>query len=540
MRALPEDDAAPVLIAGGGLVGLTTAMFLAHHGIGSLVVERLRGISPVPRAAHFHLRTVELFRLAGIEDEVKRRSDEEFVPDGAIVAMDCLSGRKLADIIGSLNEGVEAVSPCRRLFVTQPALEPILRRRAEEGGARVLDGHEVIDIRQDRSGVEVSARDVASGAIRRLRGRYLVGADGAHSKVRAALGIAMDGRGPFSNSMTIYFEADLSPWLGGKPLSVIYINNPAFGGVFRLARDCRSGFLLVNTLGDPSLDADAADAAKDMSESRLIELVRSGAGVPDLPVKITAVVRWRATASVARRYRENRIFLAGDSAHLMPPNGGFGGNTGIHDAHNLAWKLAWVLDGRAGGDLLESYETERRPVGIFTAEQAYARYVARTAPYLSAADVQPVAPDFNVELGFLYGSQAVVGEGDQASVHDDPLRTCGRPGSRAPHIWLEQGGRRTSSLDLFGRTFVLLAGPRGEAWCRAADPHAGVVSYCVGRGVADPAERLAKAFGVSPSGAVLIRPDGVVGWRARTLVDDPRSALARAMGTLLMKDHAAA
>jgi hypothetical protein len=273
----------------------------------------------------------------------------------------------------------------------------------------------------------------------------------------------------------------------------------------------------------------------------LVELVRSGAGVPDLPVKISAVVRWRATASVARRYRDGGIFLAGDSAHLMPPNGGFGGNTGIHDAHNLAWKIAWVLKGLAGADLLATYETERRPVAAFTVEQAYARYVERTAPYLAAADVQPVAPDFNVELGYLYGSQAVVAEGgDRPAVHADPLRTCGRPGSRAPHIWLGRGGRRRSSLDLFGNSFVLLTTSRGEAWCRAAERFSGLASHCVGRDLTDQADHFATAYGVSPSGAVLVRPDGFVGWRARTMVDDPREALAHAMSTLLMTDCVAA
>lgn len=539
MRIQPDDAEAPVLIAGGGLVGLTTAMFLAHHGIRSVVIERLRGTSPVPRAAHFHLRTLELFRLAGIEDAVRRRSEEEFLPDGAIVAMDCLAGRKLCDIIASLNDGVEALSPCRRLFVTQPGLEPILRRRAEEGGAQVLEGHEIIGIRQDQSGVEVEARDVVGGATRHLRGRYLVGADGAHSKVREALGIALAGRGPFSNSMTIYFEADLSPYVGGKPLSVIYINNEALGGVFRLEKDCRSGFLLVNTIGSRA-DSDAADAAKDLGEPRLIELVRSGIGVPDLPVKISAVVRWRATATVADRYRKGRIFLAGDAAHLMPPNGGFGGNTGIHDAHNLAWKLAWVLRGLAGTGLLSTYESERRPVGAFTAEQAYARYVDRTAPYLSAADVQPVAPDFNVELGYLYGPPAIVADGRHATVHGDPHCTRAQPGARAPHIWLEQGARRTSSLDLFGSSFVLLAASQGAKWCRAAESIAGLVPYCVGRDLADPTDHFAAAYGLSSTGAVLIRPDGFVGWRARTKVDDPRAALVQAMSGLLMKDRVAA
>src|SRR3954453_17918807 len=143
------DGEVPVVFAGGGLVGLSTAMFLAQHGIASLAIERLRGGSPVPRAAHFHLRTLELFRLAGVEDAVIRQSDGEFLPEGAIIAMDSLAGKKLADIIGSLNAGVEAVSPCKRLFITQPGLEPILRRRARHAGGTVLEGHEVVDFDQD-------------------------------------------------------------------------------------------------------------------------------------------------------------------------------------------------------------------------------------------------------------------------------------------------------------------------------------------------------------------------------------------------------
>src|SRR5262245_46938160 len=150
----------PVVIAGGGLIGLSTAMFLAQQGIASLAVERLRGGSPLPRAAHFHLRTLELFRLAGIEEDVKDRSEDDFLPEGAIIAMDSLSGRKLADIIGSLNAGVEALSPCRRLFISQPSLEPILRRRAKEAGAQVVEGFAVASFEQAADGGTVIAKNV--------------------------------------------------------------------------------------------------------------------------------------------------------------------------------------------------------------------------------------------------------------------------------------------------------------------------------------------------------------------------------------------
>ena len=173
--------------------------------------------------------------------EVKAQSEREFLPEGAIVMMDSLAGRKLADIIASLNAGVDEVSPCRRLFVSQPGLEPILRARAEQAGATVLDGPRGRRrATRTPTGVTVTARDVDIGRRRwQLRGRYLVGADGAHSAVRERLGIPFDGRGVFSNSITIYFTADLRPQMEGKPLSVIYINNPTFGGFFRLDKHCR-------------------------------------------------------------------------------------------------------------------------------------------------------------------------------------------------------------------------------------------------------------------------------------------------------------
>ena len=438
----PGPAGAPVLIAGGGLVGLSTAMFLAQHGVRSLAVERLRGGSALPRAAHFHLRTLELFRQAGIEDEVRAQSEREFLPEGAIVMMDSLAGRKLADIIPSLNEGVDEVSPCRRLFVSQPGLEPILKARALEAGASVLTGHEVVGADQDEQGVRLIARDVDTGKEVALRGAYLVAADGAHSAIREQLGIPFDGRGVFSNSITIYFTADLRAQLEGKPVSVIYVNNSTFGGFFRLDRSCRSGFLVVNTLGDPTVPG-APDPTTDTSERRLIELVRIGAGLPELPVSIDGLARWRATADVARRYGVGRIFLAGDAAHLMPPNGGFGGNTGIHDAHNLAWKLAAVLGGHADPALLETYDAERRPVGRFTVGQAYTRYVKRTAPHLGEDTADPLAPDFDIEVGYLYHSGAVLAAATMQSYTTTPARRGAEPARASPTSGCGGVGRRS-------------------------------------------------------------------------------------------------
>ena len=170
--AATGDAEVPVLIAGGGLIGLSTAMFLAQHGIRSLAIERLRGGSPLPRAGHFHLRTIELFRSAGIEDEVRAQSEKDFVPEGAIIAMDSLSGRKLADIIPGLNVGVDdTLTPIRRMFINQPSLERILRKRADEVGATVRDGCELVGFAQDADGVTVTVRDVDTGGTRAVSAR---------------------------------------------------------------------------------------------------------------------------------------------------------------------------------------------------------------------------------------------------------------------------------------------------------------------------------------------------------------------------------
>ena len=526
-------DEAPVLIAGGGLVGLSAATFLAQQGIRSVTIERLRASSPLPRAAFFHMRTLEMFRSVGIESRLREQSARDYVPEGAIIAMDCLAGRKLADIIANLNEGVEAVSPCRRLFLNQPSLEPILRDRAREAGATIIQGAQIVDVRQDRNGVSVTVEYVDGGNMRELRAEYLIAADGGHSKVRECLGIGYEGRGAFSNSVTIYFTADLSPWVGNNAWSVIYVNNPVLRGFFRLNRSAQAGFLAINTLGDPKLDPQAAaNAAADVSEHRLIELVRAGVGNPDLAVRIDGHTRWHATANVAQEFQDKRIFIAGDAAHLMPPNGGFGGNTGIHDAHNLAWKLALVIQGHASATLLDSYAVERKPVARFTVEQAFSRYVARTAPWLeSSQQPEALVDDLHIELGYLYNSPI--------GIHADPRTTLGIPGSRAPHVWLTRAGKRLSTIDLTGH-FLLLAGAEGRSWvdaARGASERFGglpLEAYCIGVDFDDAEGRFPQAYGISSSGASLVRPDGFVAWRCEQSAHDATAvlndALSRSLG----------
>jgi hypothetical protein len=341
--------------------------------------------------------------------------------------------------------------------------------------------------------------------------------------MREQLGIAMRGHGLLSNSITIYFrsEVDLSPLLEGRDQGVNDVTNAVLRGFFRLDRTGNRGFLVVNLVGDtarPEIiaaypNAPWANVAETIDDQRALELLRAAIGVPEIPVVVEDVATWRAVADSAERYADGRVFLAGDAAHTMPPNGGFGGNTGVQDAWGLAWKIGLVVNGVAGPGLLDTYDVERRAIGALMVEQAYSRYVTRVAPYLGTEGMQPLVDDFSLEIGCRCNSAAVVFEpGDDGALHQHPRESFGRPGARAPHVFVETDGAQVSTLDLFGRGFVLLAAPGGEAWRSAAVTAAGELGLPLDAYVIEDPQ-FADAYGITAAGAVLVRPDGVVGWR---------------------------
>ncbi len=510
-------DDVPVLVVGGSLVGLSTALFLGAQGVETLVVERHPGTAIHPRAALFNQRTIELYRSVGLEDAIREASQREFEQNGAIVSVESLGGRELEWFFRNVNEGFEELSPSPRLFITQIGLEPILRRRAEELGARLAWGTEVTELRRDGEGVTATVRRRDDGSVRAIRARFAVAADGSRSPVRERLGIPLRGHPGFSRSITIYFRADVRELIGERNLSVVYVFNPKLQGFFRFSKEGDAGFLVVNT----TVDADGRknrNVWDESSDERCVDYVRDALGAPELPIEIENVQRWIASAEWAERFQDGPIFLVGDAAHAMPPTGGFGGNTGVADAHNLAWKLAAVLAGSAGPRLLDTYDAERRPVAELTCEQAYTRYVLRLDPDLGAESLQPFVPDPPIELGHRYRSGAVVpepGVEDDGAPFEDPTRPSGRPGTRAPHVPLADG---SSTLDLVGRGFALLAGSRGQAWCQAAR----AVDVAAQR-IESPA--VERAYGLEPDGASLVRPDGFVGWRSRG-AGDPTELVA--------------
>ncbi|WP_397473902.1 FAD-dependent monooxygenase [Pusillimonas sp.] len=510
-----------VLVIGGSLVGLSAAAMLAHHGVQCLAVERHQGTAIHPRAGHFHLRTLEAFRAIGLEDAVRRTSEAQFDPDGGINAVESLAGEEIAHYIVNLNEGVERYSPSRRLFLTQQSLEPLLRERAQELGAQLRYSTELVAFEQDGTGVTATVRNVETGREDTIRAQYMIAADGNRSPVRNKLGIDMVGHGQLSHSVTLYFSADCAKWLENRNLGVIYVKNNDLRGFFRMERSGKTGFLVVNTVGDVGRP-EAHNIADIITPEIAEQLVRSGIGDPDVAIVIEDIARWQAVADVAQAFNKGRVFLAGDAAHVMPPTGGFGGNTGVQDAHNLCWKLALVLQGVASPALLDTYDAERRPVSALTVEQAYTRYVLRIHPERDREGMQPLIDDLNMEIGYLYRSSAIAPiKDDHDRVYEDPREATGRPGSRAPHLLLERDGKESSVLDLVAKRHALVAGPEGQKWASTTEDAAARLKLPLdvhildGQGaVTDRQAAFASRYGVSASGAVLIRPDGFIAWKA--------------------------
>src|SRR5579863_5729712 len=500
----------PVLIVGGSLVGLTTAMLLGRHGVPALSVERHAGTAIHPRAGHFQLRTLEILREMGLEERVRTKSLEMYSATGGINAMESLAGKELGVYVQELNEGVGGFSPTVRVFINQDVLEPILRDRALEMGATLRNRVEAVDLVQDGDGVTATLRDLDGGEDRTVRASYVVACDGNRSPTRAALGIGMEGYGELSRSITIYFRADCSDLIEDKNQGVIYVHNPQLRGFFRLDRSGGTGFLVINTVGEDVTTPEAIDVQSGLTNARALELLRAAIGA-DIPMEVVDVANWRAEANCAERFRDGRVFLAGDAAHVVPPNGGYGGNTGVGDAHNLAWKLAAVVRGEAGPALLDTYDAERRPIGELVVHQAYTRYATRVVPERGTGGVDPFIPDIQLEIGTVVRSSAVIGEADDdGGLHMEPAEMRGRPGTRAPHVTLGDG---RSTLDLFGREVMLVHGP-------AAKPPTALASHGL------PAESL-DAYGIGEAGAVLVRPDGIVAWQSRDAFEPQTAEAAR-------------
>ncbi|WP_328389218.1 FAD-dependent monooxygenase [Nocardia sp. NBC_00416] len=521
------NETTSVLIVGGSLVGLSAAVFLAWQGVPVVVVDKHDGSSLHPRAIGFTTRTVEHFRQTGIE--VPASSQGMKPPRRARV--ESLTGARLEEYPWTPgNHGAYGAeeSPVHAVAITQDRLEPILRERARDLGAQLRPGTELLGLDSDDHGVTATLRRRADGHEYRLRAQYVVAADGATSPLREAMGIGRHGAGALSVQRSILFRAPLDEYLRDGVVQ-FEIEQPDLRAFLTTYSDGR----WVLMLGD--------DVERDADEQ--IRVVRRAIGRTDIPIELITTGRWELAALIADRFSDGRVFLAGDAAHQLPPNrGGFGANTGIDDAHNLAWKLAAVLAGKAEPRLLDTYDAERRPIADLRHDQLFARadYKAYLRTPESAA---PILDDTAVELGQLYRSAAVLGADDQLPPARRPREWAGQPGTRAPHLWVVAGDEQFSTLDLFGRDWVLLS--EDELWSAAAahtveQLGASVTFVHVGTEM-KPVEAgtFRTAYGVEAGGATLIRPDGYIAWRTVTTPADPAGALTTALATLAVPTGAA-
>lgn len=504
-----------VLIIGGSLVGLSAAVFLAWRGISATVVEKHAGSSPHPRAVGYTEHTLEFFRAVGLGDRIPQ------VPPGTRLRrarVESLAGKWMDETPwtpGARNEAwAGAASPCTGAAIAQDILEPLLRERARELGADLRVGVEVLSFEQDDDGVTVNVRERATGIECELRASYLIAADGADSTIREQLGIARRGVGHLRTMRSVLFRCEEADTYLDRGIRQFEIEQPGMRAFLTTYGDGRWVLMF--------------DDDRERSEDELEASVMNALGRP-MAFELITTGRWEMAGRIADRYSSGRVFLAGDAAHQLPPTrGGFGANTGIDDAYNLAWKLEMVLRHGSSRALLDTYDDERQPIGWLRHQQTFARpdYARWVGDALQS---EPIYESAAMELGQLMRSASVIGAGTGLPPAADPETWAGQPGVRAPHVWIRKGEQTLSTVDLFTRRFTLIT-PDAE-WAQAAkrvhaDLPLPLEVVLVGEDVIFPVETSFESrFGVSSAGCSLVRPDGIVAWRSEGKPSDPRACL---------------
>lgn len=589
----------PVLIVGGGGSGLAASVFLSGHDVEHLLVERRADTSRLPKAHYINQRTMGILRQYGLADDViePAATPEQF---GKVRWQTTLTGKGPLDgrIIhemdgfggGALRETYEAAGPVLPAKLPQLRLEPVMRRHAAERNPEgVRFGHELVSLYEDEGGERITAeiRSTETGETTTVIAQYVIAADAGRT-VGPALGVGMEGLPALFDATTAYFSADLSQWWTEGSLITWFLNpyradlssaliemGPTWG------RHCEEWGLHLPLAGIDRTD-----------EKAVVGRIRELLGLPDLELTLHQVTSWSVEAVLAERYRHGRAFLVGDAAHRQPPAVGLGLNSGIQDAHNLAWKLAAVLSEHAGDNLLDTYEAERRPVGqnnlgwamsaaahhqvVIDAAVGLGPHVPperRTPVFFSYFSPTPVGAAqraraaeifathraecqaLDVETGFAYEQGAVVPDGSPPpgrSPLGDEYRPTTRPGHLLPHAWIERDGRRVSTHDLVGSGagFVLITGADGTAWVEAAELAAEKLSVPVtavrigergeGTEYSDPDGAWRRLRETAGAGAVLVRPDQHVAWRPTEAESDPVEALTEALVLALGRQPASA
>ena len=533
----PPDETVPVLVAGAGPGGLSTAVFLGLHGMPALVVERHPGTSTAVKATGQYPHTMEALEIAGAADAVRERS-RAYRSDFHMVVAKALAGPVLRTLMSGAELGMRHLSPQDWGTASQSGVEAVLADRARELGARLRFSTRLVSLTQDATGVTAVTEDTLTGDRRTVRARYLVAADGWRSGIRQSLGIATRGRGTVGRVLRVLFQADLREQLA-------HTDGAADGRRFTALHVGRA--VLFNT-EVPGLYGYFRNLTPELpdgwwaGEETVAEQIRADLGIPGTALKIEEIGETEISCGVAERFREGRVLLVGDAAHVMPPTGGMGGNTAYLDGLYLGWKLAAVLDGTAGDGLLDSHDAERRPYAEELVEQQFANLVDRISPELADGSTTALLPPPVIAFGYRYPKGAVLAEpGDGGDLFEDPAHPTGRPGSHAPYVPLvRRDGTPASTTGLFGRSFVLLTGADGAAWATGAAAAARALGVALRvHGVGPEAElrdtggAFTAAYGIGDSGAVLVRPDRFVAWRSAGAHDAPAAEMDRALRHVL-------
>lgn len=577
-----------VLIVGTGPAGGASAALLSSYGIANLVVNKFGWTARTPRAHITNQRTMEVLRDLDLEAEgIRQASPAELM--GENTYCESLAGQEFGRIKtwGTHPQRAadyELASPTRMCDLPQDLLEPILINAAAKRGSKVRFDTEYLSHQQDADGVTSVLLDRLTGQEIQVRSRYLIGADGANSKVLTDAALPISGAMGLSGSINIVFRADLSKYVSHRPSVLYWVIQPGSNigglgiGVVRMVRPWHKWLAIWGY--------EVERGPPEVTDELATEIVHGLIGNDSVPVEIDSTSTWTVNNAWATRNTDRRVFCMGDATHRHPPTNGLGSNTSIQDAFNLCWKLALVLRRQASSALLDSYDAERTPIakqiveranlslddfppilsalGLLDAEtpegmrenmrslRDHSEEGARRRAELIAAidSTHYVYNAHGVEMNMRYTSNAVVADGspDPGFVRDAELyhEHSSRPGAPLPHAWLQRGTEKISSLDLCGQgRFTLLTGIGGEAWVAAAsvvaeklDVALEVFTIGPGRDAEDPFGDYARLREIEESGALLIRPDFIVAWRAASAVQDCEGELRAALGSILGRSHA--